>query len=70
MPSYIRIPVVRDQQGGETFYAGAISAGLLTRIAVFADPDLPPEDRAQRAVDLKHAREIAQLSNVNYIFKK
>ena len=44
MPSFIRIPVVRDQQGGEEFYVGAISAGLLTRIAVFADPDLPPEE--------------------------
>lgn len=60
MPSSIRVPVVCGLQGGETFYAGAISAGLLTRIAVFADPDLPPEDRAQRAVDLRHAKQIGQ----------
>ena len=70
MPSFIRIPVVRDQQGGEEFYVGAISAGLLTRIAVFADPDLPPEERAQRIVNLPHAKAIAQyiLSEDGYTF--
>ena len=60
MPSYIRIPIVRDQQGGEAFYVGAINASLLTRIAVFTDPDLPPEERAQRAVDFTHAKNIAK----------
>lgn len=71
MTSYIEIPVVRDRQGGQDFYTGAIKSGLLTRIAIFADPDLPPEERAQRAVDPKHAQEIAKyiLDNPdNYTF--
>lgn len=70
--SYVyTFPSVRGVQAGRVFYISQCPVRLLPRLFSFTDGDLPPEMRAQRALNPKRVPEIASYITDNrdsYVF--
>lgn len=71
-PSYVyTFPSVRGVQAGRVFFISQCPVRLLPRLFSFTDADLPPEMRAQRALNPKRVPEIASYITENrdsYVF--
>ncbi|MBE0407277.1 hypothetical protein EI162_10175 [Psychrobacter sp. FME6] len=53
-------PAVRGIQAGKEYYIAQIPYGVLVKLFVFDEEDVPPELRAQRSLNEKRARDIGQ----------
>ncbi|HEX9560538.1 MAG TPA: DNA sulfur modification protein DndB, partial [Candidatus Dormibacteraeota bacterium] len=58
---YMSFPAIRGKQGKRDFYVAMFPLGVIPRLFKFVDyTELPPEQRAQRALLRKRVPEIAR----------